>query len=123
MTFSLNILDTLPFNPVLVSMVRQSRGQVHPWHPCSVLYLCYGNFISLGFLGKFEMLCDYYKMRTAKNWILMARTQAAKGASSSVNQRKSILRKGGGKSIKVRQKHPEPSRKKVGANRNLQVRI
>ena len=33
----LNILDTLPFNLVLVSMVRQNHGRVRIWHLCSVL--------------------------------------------------------------------------------------
>jgi hypothetical protein len=66
-------------------------------HSISATYLCYGSPTSMGPLGKFEMLCDNYMMRTAKNWILIAQRRGVKGASSLITRRTPILRRGDGK--------------------------
>ena len=69
------------------------------------------------------MLCDNCKMCTAKNWILIAQIRVVKGASSSGNQKKTIMRKGVGKCMNTREEKLEPSRNKVGQNRDLQAGI
>jgi hypothetical protein len=64
------------------------------------------------------MFCDNYKMRTVKTWISMAQRRVVKGASSLMTWT-SILRKVGWKSMRVREENLEPSRNKVGQNRDL----
>ena len=76
---------------------------------------------SMGFLGIFEILHDNCKMRIANNWILMAQIRVVTRALSPGNRKKTIIRKGRGKCMNIREEKLEPSHNKAGQNREVVI--